>query len=248
MKELVLALLQTVHGTALLFIICFSLIALAIWIIKYVVPRVSSIGKNGVKFTNANNQSIPNNVVKVIVGDEYEKFLLSKEELNVRINKELKSTQQLALTRAIQHLCLELGNVYEETEEYSLAKMGHILELYLRRDFSTILLERLDLIKNSTNFSMKSEIEINNEIQSATEDCIRSMRLKIREYILISDIKILNKLFDTASTKIKDTIDEAIKNFIKLSKDQQKEILELNKKRTEQINARINELIKKEDE
>jgi hypothetical protein len=103
------------------------------------------------------------------------------------------------------------------------------------------------MLRDSTSFTMKSEIEILDEIQSITEDCIMSMRLKIKDYNLINNTKLLNILFDECKSKIKDTVDEAIKNFIKLSKTQQTKIIELTNKRTEQITKRINDLIDSKD-
>jgi len=246
MKEILEVLLSTTHGTILLFVIAFSLIALIIWFIWKVFPRLRAIGP--VKLDSAKvvvNADNKKNIflIQKIIGDEYEKFILSEEELNSRINQELKNIQQLALTRAIEHLCLEFGNVYEETAENSLQKMGHILELYLHRDFSIVLFTRLNMLKESSSFLDRTDLEVNNEIQAITDDCIRAMKLKIREYILISDIKLLNKLFDTATNRIRDTVDEAIKNFIRLSKDQQNKILELTKNRTEQITQRLNSLV-----
>jgi len=255
MKELLEMLLSTTQGTVFLFIVAAGLVSLIVWLCVKVIPRIRSFEKGKIildKIDGVDVKLIPCNkerhdanilIIKGIIGDEYEKYLISKEELNTRINVEIQNIQQLALTRAIEHVCLEFTNIYEETAECSLSKMGQILELYLHRDFTNVLLHRFDMLKESSSFLDKTDLEINNEVQAITEDCIRSMKLKIKAYVLISDSKLLYKLFDVSTEKIKETVDEAIINFIKLSRDQQNKLIDLTKKRTQAIEEKLANLI-----
>jgi len=245
--------LNTVQGTILLFSIFIALVALVIFIIVKILPRTSAIGPwkflTKYKIAPGGKSNLSPDIILSLVGSEYDKFILSKEELNSRINEEIKKVQQQALTRSIEHLCLEFSKIYEETPENSIQKMGKILELYLHKDFSGIVLEKLNYLYNSSIlFLNKTDGEISQETAVLVEDCVRTMKININNYILISDVKILHKLFDTANDKIKSSIEEAIKNFIRLTKEQQHRILEITKIRTEAIEKRINELTRKDTE
>ena len=240
--EVIGIMLESVQGTVLLFMIFFAIIAFLAFLFIKILPNIGHIGKSGIKFNGGKSSNVSIPLLVRIIGDEYEKYLLSKEEVHTQINQQIKNVQQTALTRAIEYLCLEFSNLYIDTPEDSLSKMGKILELYLHKDFSKILLHQLDMLYTSATFMNKTDLEINNEIQSITDDSIRAMKLKINEYILFSDTKLLHKLFDTATSKIKESIDEAIKNFIKLSKEQQLRIIELTKVKTESIEKKLKEL------
>jgi len=251
-------LLATVQGTVFLFSVIGLMTFILIIIVWKILPRVketkwfklSPDAQKKINEAHKNGWSGPNmaQLIQQIIGDEFEKYILNEETLKSRLQQELKEIQQRALARAIGHLCLEFGDMYEETEEYTLKKMGEILELYLQRDFRTILYERFETLRNvESNLTSKTELEINNEIQNITSDCVTAMKVKIKNYVLISDIKILYKLFDAGAPKIKETVEETIKQFIRLTKEQQDKIIELTKKRTEQINMRINQFIINEE-
>jgi len=253
MAEILKAFLSSTPGIVLLFIIALTVLGIVIFLIKRLFSSSGEIGKLGLKWgspASKNGNSIDFSqkltLLERAFGDEYDKYILDKEDIRTQVEKELKNTQKTALTRAIEYLCLEYSKLHEDDEDFedaSLVRMGQILELYLRRDFGAIMLNRLDMIKENPLLYEKSDLELNCEVQKITDDCILSMKHKIKEYILISDTKILTKLFDIATVRIKDNIDETIKQFVKLNKDQQSRLIELNKKKNENINKRIDEII-----
>jgi hypothetical protein len=259
MAEILSILISSTPSMILLFIISLTLLGLVIFLIKKIFSRDGEIKPLGIRWGGSGKHTDTDKLFsdfkqKIILlervfGDEYDRYLLGREDLNTQINRELKNVQRIALTRAIEFVCLEFSKLQEvddsDTND-SFLKMGQILELYLRRDFSSILIERLDSVMNNPFFYEKNEMDINNEIQKMSDDCILSMRHKIKDYILISDIKILNKLFDVSTVKIKDNIDETIKQFIKLNKKQQTEIINLNTIRNQNISKRIAEIIEKD--
>lgn len=252
MSEILKTLLASTSGTVLLFTIVFLVIGVAVFVIIKLLSKDGEIKKFGVKWkSNKIQQNIFNINQKLALlesafYDIYDKFLVDSEAIKIQVNSELKNTQKIALTRAIEYLCLEYARLHEnnaDIEESSLSQMGLILELYLRRDFGNVLLTRLDMIRENNSLYAKTEFEINDEVQKIVDDCVQSMKHRIKEYVLISDTRILHKLFDTSASKLRDNINETIKKFVLLSKKQQDDLIKLAKKRESSIDEKIRMII-----
>lgn len=248
MENIILKLLESAPGIILLFIVSLSILALIIFAIIKVLPNIKSIGKGGIVMNGKKSKDF-SFYIDDIVSNEYDKYITLKETLLSNISKELKNIQQLAVKRAIEYICLEIddGAVNSSDENDFSSKLSHIIGLYLCKDLTEILVTRLSQIYESSTFLTKADFEINNEIEILTEDTVRSMKNKVREYILIKDAKNIIKLYDKATPKIRETIDDAIKNFIKLNKEQQSNLIKYKEERQQKIEQRIKELEKTED-
>jgi hypothetical protein len=252
MNETLQTLLSTTQGTVLLFAAFLVIVALIIFIIIKVVPRITHVGKGGINLRRKDDDYqtlIPH--IKDIISSEYDKYIDLKEELLLNIDKEIKSKQQLSVFRSIDYLCLEFGSLSTVSDskksEELINQMNMILELYLYRDFSNILMNRLNQLYSSLSFQSKSDLEINNEITLVTDDILRVMKTKVKDYILISERKLILSLYDKATPKIRETVDDAIKSFLSLSKDKKDKIIQMNEERNKKIDERIQEIKEKED-
>lgn len=255
MKETLEVLFTSTPGIIFAFVFGLIFIFLIIFVLIKVLSNVSSVNlkDKSIKFNNKKKEKddfkiFKNlNLIKSIIGDEYENFLKEVDTCNKEVSRENEQDKKVALHSAIEHLCLEFTESYEETTEYSISLMAQVLELYLFRDLNSILLRRFDELRNSSLFLESSEKDLECEIHKITEDIVRTMKNKSRDYFLIDNPRLMHKVFDSATPGLQKGIGNAIRDFHKRSKAQKEKIIELTKKRTESIEKKLSELLNSAD-
>ncbi len=251
MKETLEILFATTPGIIFAFVFGFVFIFLIIYVLVKILSNVSSVNlkDKSIKFKNKKKEKddfkiFKNlNLIKSIIGDEYENFLKEVDICNKELNRENEQNKKVALHNAIEHLCLEFQDSYDETTEYPINRMAQVLELYLFRDLNSILLRRFDELRNSSLFLESSEKDLECEIQRITEDIVRTMKNKSRDYFLIDNPRLMHRVFDSSTPGLQKGIGNVIRDFHKRSKAQKEKIIELTKKRTESIEKKLSELL-----
>jgi hypothetical protein len=174
-----------------------------------------------------------NEDIKIIIEDSSSREKKLKEETKA----ELLRIQEAALKNSIEAMVLEYPKQLKNEEKID--EIAEILELYLKRDFITVVSNKLEMIKNSTEFLKQTELNIAQQVPVITEEIAVEMKNKIRHYILLGNKQNLVQFFDDSRVNIKNTLDTTLKSFLRLSLEEQNKIKELYDERLEKIEQKI---------
>jgi hypothetical protein len=152
--------------------------------------------------------------------------------------KEINRIQKEALDRAIATIVLEFSEQPVESKRDP-GELVMVLQLYLERDLTKIVIEKLDGIRNSPSFLKKSETDIMSDVSQLTSDCIDKMKIQLKTYIIIGDQKSLVQLFENSRRNLTNTLEVTLKNFLKTTKEEQDKKLELLNLRSTKITEKI---------
>jgi hypothetical protein len=158
-----------------------------------------------------------------------------------KYKEENRKAQKEALNKAIGSITLSYTQKLEKHE--NIEKMTEILELYLKRDFNTIMSEKLDDIRKSSETGAIKKDDILNNISKYTESVMVGIKSVVIKFDLIDDKNSLYTLLEDSKNTIKDTLEDVIKQFINLNEKEQLEVIEIRNQRIEQINKELNILL-----
>jgi hypothetical protein len=158
-----------------------------------------------------------------------------------KYKEENRKAQREALNKAIGSITLSYTQKLEKHD--NLEKMTEILELYLKRDFNTIMSEKLDGIRKSSESGAIKKEDILNNITKYTENVLVEIKSVVIKFDLIDDKNSLYMLFEDSKSTIKDTLEDVIKQFISLNEKEQSEVLDIRNQRIEQISRELNILL-----
>jgi hypothetical protein len=158
-----------------------------------------------------------------------------------KYKEENRKAQKEALNKAIGSITLSYTQKLNQHENAE--KMTEILELYLKRDFNTIMSEKLDNIRKSSESGAIKKDDILNNISKYTDSILIDIKSVVIKFDLIDDKSSLYNLLEESKGTIKDTLEDVIKQFLSLNEKEQIEVMEIRNKRIEQITQELNILL-----
>jgi gas vesicle protein len=166
--------------------------------------------------------------------------LASKDENEIKTNtrKEILKIQEDALRNAISSMVIEYPKKYTTPADEP-ERLGEILELYLKRDLISVVSAKLDMIKTSSTFLRQTEIDITQRVPGYTEEVITDMLMLMKNYALLGTHKDLTEFFEDSKKTIKETLDQILKSFLRLSLNEQTKIKEIYDDRLRKIENKI---------
>jgi hypothetical protein len=160
-----------------------------------------------------------------------------------KYKEENRKAQREALNKAIGSITLSYTQKLEKHD--NIEKMTEILELYLKRDFNTIMSEKLDSIRKSSESGAIKKDDILNNISKYTENVMVEIKTVAIKFDLIDDKNSFYVLLEESKNTVKDTLEEVIKQFVNLNEKEQLEVMEIRNQRIEQINKELKILLER---
>jgi hypothetical protein len=143
---------------------------------------------------------------------------LIKEQLDLKI----KLAQKQCIDRAIDTLNLDYAVKQQEDSE-RIDNSLTVLELYLKVDMNEILKHELLMIEQDEKLSELTDDDIQKKLKSATDNCIRKLKIKANKYIIVNK-DIFIPLLESETNALKDNVYETIKTYQKASKEEKQAI------------------------
>jgi hypothetical protein len=148
-----------------------------------------------------------------------------REDLKNKLNRIMFREQEQCIKNVIQTLSMEYSGSIEDSLLENLDESTKILDIYLQVDINNIIKEEFRKIKEINGIINYTPEDISNNISRITENVIREMRIRVREYVVINK-EIFIKLFDTHISELKINISNVIKTYVSASKETQKALEE----------------------
>jgi hypothetical protein len=245
-------LLATTQGTIFIFLVLGILSGLIVFLFVRFGKNVDSISRDGIKFKNNDLKSytLMKTAVQDVLRTEYDSFIEKRDAIKNTTLIEYSSTQTLILTRAIQHLTMSFSElVPDNIEVENMSRLAKILELCLSKDFSQIMISKLETLKTHIQ-ERRDTNDILGDVPDITNDIMVTMKNRfIQEYNILFGNKIsTEKLFESNSKQIRDYLSTAIERFKESTDAEKEKIIKAEKIRDEAIAAKLNSLLGEEKE
>jgi hypothetical protein len=194
---------------------------------------------------NANNSDSSVNgklgEVKAIAGGKYVKidmrtyknliefYNITSQEFNSKaeiikdqLDLKIKFSQKQCIDRAIDTLNLDYA-IKQKEEKEKVDSSLTILELYLKVDMNEILKQELLTIEQDERLFELTEDEVQKKLESATDTCIRKLKLRANKYIMVNK-DIFIPLLESETNALRDNLYETIKAYQRASKEEKQAI------------------------
>jgi hypothetical protein len=160
-------------------------------------------------------------------------------ELRNRFAEENRKAQESALSRALETIILSYTNGLDDDN----IKRANLLELYLERDFNSIMGSELDKIKSTTDSGIFEKEEIQQNIQQYTDDILRHLHRVTTRFDLIDNKSEISALLSKNKNTIRDSLEDIVKQFISLNEKERSEKLSILNKQKEKISQELESLL-----
>jgi hypothetical protein len=140
----------------------------------------------------------------------------------------------------IRTLTLSFSTILEEKNIDDPEIMIEYVTLYLDKDITKIFSRRLERMRERS-LTLTEKSEIKDELPEYTTSAIKELREKINNYTILSKSlrSDLYTIIENKSTSIKDTFNSIIKEFLRLTVEEQKEIIDICKNHSQQVKEKL---------
>jgi hypothetical protein len=163
-------------------------------------------------------------------------------DIKTKFIEENRKTQARILENALQTIVLSYSNKTKDDEE---GKKIDLLELYLMKDFNSIMRQELDDLRKSAENGFLKREDFQQNIPSHTDHIIQSLDIAARKFKLIDDKTEIISLLNDNRSAIKDTFERIITQFITLSEKEQTEKLNILNKQKDKIDRELKVLLER---
>jgi len=256
MTELIAALSSApIYVIVILSVFALILIGIAVPIIKLILKKIENLnsftGPGGIKIDLGKSSgdgkalvatvSISNKTYKLIIDSveaTIKDYTTERHEIKETAFGEYYKKRERCVQNAIDGIRLS----YQLKTDDSAAgaeTTDNFLKLFLDVEFGTILREELIGVFKNPRLSHFSEIEESDELKRITDSCATRMTLSLRKYTTLINAEILKGIVGSTNAQLRDTIYDAIKFFVRLSKKEQEDMLEMHKHRMAELEKRL---------
>lgn len=249
--------LQSLPGATIVAALC---VISAVLLILVFTGKLKHIGKDGLDFTYSSSekkkkkehssvdfaqQTIDWDLLFSIIKQSYETYMYKKDEIISRYNEYNAVAKSKLISNVINNLLIEYPKILDGKSS-SVDEDRDILELYLDRDISDVFGSKLQELYNYPNINNFTTIELNNLVETAFNEIIYELKVRLTKYQLINDKKTLDSLYDKISRNLSDFLGEALRNYMSYSKKKQEEVNKLMCEHNENLTNKIVSLLDKQ--
>jgi hypothetical protein len=265
MAELIDALGRAPWYVIVLLIACLAvLIAIAVPIIRLLMKKIEAMNKvtgPGGVVVDLSGGAIPgtgviatvkisNKTYKLIldaIESTLSDFVSTRDRIRDTSQTEYQTKREKCIKQAIDSIRLLWMTKTNEKDDADLEMSDNFLKLFLEVEFGTTLRDELVGVYKNPRLSTFSEIEESDELKRIIDSCATKMILTIRKYAKMIDGETLKNVINSSNVQIRDTIYDAIKFFVKLSRKEQEDILETNKQRIKLLESKLMTILELDD-
>ena len=245
MKDMVEAIAAVPGGGILLWVMGLLFMAL-LWFLVWKLTNKKTVKLPWVEIQehekNGNTETIKlkldkTKTIQVVITsleDNYKAFEKSKNE-TVRLVKEEHLRHR---ERCVRDAIGILFNSYLNEDKDEEDKHENIFKYFLQVEIGLKLKEELSSLIKKEDLDVMSDDEKNSEVVRITQALFMEANNSILKIDLINR-STFKKIFEENKEMIKDSISNAIKNFIKMSKREKEELLKANEARLKEAETRL---------
>jgi len=259
MIELAQALLATPVGTVLLFVIVIGLFGILFPVVMFLLKKLKDIKKGpaGIEFYQGNDGKevtkvitsgdgkgilkIPENIYLQIVdsfNSSFKEYISDRLKLNGDTSGALRESLDQCVNAAIGNIVLNFTTIHMKNQDSN--GDFKLLQLFLEAEFGKILRDELLKIQKDVKLPRWTDIESSEALMMIMKNLTRQMKIKVMTVAFLPfSQESLKDLAESMDTTIRETVWPTIQTFVRLSKEEQESLLDLDKKRQEKIEHQL---------
>lgn len=176
-----------------------------------------------------------------IIKDAYSLFEANTKNIHKEYKEKIEMSSKQCIKMLISSIILEYVDIVKKGGTKTVdVNQRTILELYLERDVSEVILKALKQFYDDDLTQPQVETLIEGSIYSI----ILELKAKSIKYDLIEDAQGLKSIYDGTSKEIASSLRDAFKNFSNYAKEERAEIEELLSNHNSKINEQIRNYIR----
>jgi hypothetical protein len=263
MWDFITKMFETPVGIVFMFILLGGVLMIAVILLKFLIGKLNEteegpfgfkfrkknkIDKNEetVKIEGMNGRSliIPQRVYSQIMASfetSLDNFVRDRDNYIRASNLEREKNLEKCIQEAIQSVILNFNQGPSSSNGDR-----SILKLFLEAVFRKILISELTSIRDNPEISEWSDIQASEALSKVIDSVTKQMKNQSSELISsvsLSDADMFKFSGSSLEEIIKNTASSTIKTFMKLSRDEQDDLLSLSKKRTEKLREALDMII-----
>lgn len=187
--------------------------------------------------------SIDISLLKDLIISNIEAFEQRIVQADKKYELSIQTGYRTAASRSIDDIMLAYPQNVLESKDLLIKQ--ELLNLYLERDLNKIILNIFDAQQSNLELKTLQEIELNNYVESVVHQILNSLKVRIKDYKIISENRIeLERTYDAVAKNLLENLQVAIKNYVAMTdlklKEEQNLLAERNKTIDEQISRLMN--------
>ena len=175
-----------------------------------------------------------------LIKDAYSLFEANTKSIHKEYKEKIEMSSKSCINTLMNNIILEYVDLLKKGGAKSIdTDQQDILELYLEKDISEIILKALKQFYDDDLTQSQVESLIENSIQSI----IIELKARLLKYRLIKDQSSLKSIYDDSPKYIANSLRDAFKNFSNYAKEERSEIEELLSSHNDKLNEQIRNYI-----